>query len=136
MGADYNEISATLGDAVRSSVGEMNVYDYLPAGVAPPAVIVRDQTPTGDYMLTWGGGLAEYMFEVLVLMGKVSSESAQTRIGELITRNSALIKALNDVEFSGGPGAGHAHVRKSTKTVVKVGNEQFACAKLAVLVRA
>jgi len=134
--AGFNEVRLVLADACRSAVGDVNVFYYLPKRVPAPAVVIRTVKPTGDYLTTWGGGYAEWMFEVLVVVGRVSDESAQNMLGDMISPDSSLITALNDVEFPGGPGCGHAHVRKCDIADIRIGATRYACARLTVLVRA
>lgn len=134
--AGFNEIRVVLADACKSAVGDLNVFYYLPKRAPVPAVVIRTVKPTGDYLTVWGGGYAEWMFEVLVIVGKVSDESAQNQLGDMISPNSALVTALNDIEFAGGPGYGHAHVRKCDIADIRMGATRYACARLTVLVRA
>jgi hypothetical protein len=134
--ATFNQIRTVLAAACGTVVDDLNVYYYLPRRPSIPAVVIRTQKPTGDYTTTWGGGYAEWLFEILILVGRVSDESAQNFLGDMISPDSTLITALNNIEFPGGPGYGHGHVRKVDLTDMKVGATRYACARLTALVRA
>lgn len=135
MAADYNEIRTALGDAMRTAVGtDLSVYDYLPAAVSAPAAVIRAQIPTGDYPQTWDSGLTQWQFEILLLIGQVSDESAQTAIGELISQKGALITALNNVVFAAGDGGGYVQVKRSTVLDMRVGSEKYTSARVTALV--
>jgi len=134
--ASFNDIRTALADAGRSAVGDMNVFGYLPRRPPSPALVIRTVKPSADYATTWGGGYAEWTFELLLIAGRVSEESAQNFLGDMISPNSPLIQAINNIEFPGGPGYGHAHVRQCNIADIKVGATKYACARLAVLVRA
>lgn len=134
--ATFNEIRRVLGVACESVVDDLSVYNFVPRRPSLPAVVIRTLKPAGDYLTTWSAGYAEWMFEILLITGRVSDESAQDLLGNMISGDSPLVEALNDVEFAGGPGYGHAHVRKCELSDIRVGATRCACARLTVLVRA
>jgi hypothetical protein len=134
--ATFNEIRRVLGSACESVVDDLNVYGFVPRRPSLPCVVIRTQKPAADYLTTWSAGYAEWMFEVLLITGRVVDEASQEFLGDMISGNAPLIQALNGIEFSEGPGYGHAHVRKCEITDMRVGATRCACARLTVLVRA
>jgi hypothetical protein len=76
----------------------MNVYNYVPRTLIPPSAIIQPVAQrTIDYMNVLGrGGLADWYFHVLIVVGLVDEEAAQQLTGEIISPGSPLIHALQD----------------------------------------
>jgi hypothetical protein len=101
----YNEIRTSLGGAAATWLGSigveqptMNVYNYVPRTLIPPSAIIQPVAQrTIDYMNVLGrGGLADWYFHVLIVVGLVDEEAAQQLTGEIISPGSPLIHSLQD----------------------------------------
>jgi hypothetical protein len=101
----YNEIRTSLGASTAQWLGTigvsqpaMNVFNYVPRTIIPPAAIIQPVAQrTIDYMNVLGrGGLADWYFHVLIVVGLVDEEAAQQLTGQIISPGSPLINALQD----------------------------------------
>lgn len=105
MSGRYNEIRSNLGAAVAQWLGTvgvaqpaLNVYNYVPRTIIPPSAIIQPVAQrTINYMNVLGhGGLADWHFHVLVVVGFVDEAAAQELTGEIISPGSPLICSLQD----------------------------------------
>lgn len=100
---NYNTVRDALGAAIRSFQPDMNVYYYVPRTLIPPAAIVKPQPHrTISYLQAQSSGLAQWHFNVLLVIGQVDEEAAQEMAGDLISPGSPLIQALNDAKLPNG----------------------------------
>lgn len=103
MVTDYNVIRESISAAVQTFAPDMNVYHYVPRSLVPPAAIVRPRpNRTIDYMQAQSSGLAKWNFIVLLVIGLVDEEAAQTLAGKMISPGSDLIVALQNAELPNG----------------------------------
>lgn len=132
--ADYNEIKKTLGDALRQFQDDLNVSDYFPKSVVPPAAVIQPAVPTISYIQARNSPTAQWRFSVMLIVGQVNEEAAQLRIGEFISPGSPLIEALNAI----GEDSGFLRVKVTDASVseVQVGTTNYAYARLSVVVDA
>lgn len=129
--AGYNKIRDTLGAACRASVqAKMPIYDTPPETPASPSAVVRPRVPASREPLTIARSPVRWIWEVLVFVGKVNTQAAQRRLGDLLSEDSALIDALNNVEFPGG----YADVTDTGISKMRIGATMYAYAKITVAV--
>jgi len=102
--ANYNDVRAALGTALETYQSGLNVYDYVPKSLTPPAAIVQPAPHrTIDYVQAQGaGGLAKWRFNVLIVIGQVDELAAQQQAGDLISPGSSVIQALNRMPLTNG----------------------------------
>ena len=128
--ANYNDLKRTLGDALRQFSDEINVFDFFPKSVVPPAAVIQPAVPTVNFIQAEQSRTAEWRFTVMLIVGQVNEEAAQTKIGDLISPGSDLIEALNVV----GEDTGFLRVKVTDASVseVQVGTTTYAYARLSV----
>jgi len=128
--ANYNELKSTLGDALRQFSDDINVFDFFPKSVVPPAAVIQPAVPTVNFIQAEQSRTAEWRFTVMLIVGQVNEEAAQTKIGDLISPGSDLIEALNAV----GEDTGFLRVKVTDASIseVQVGTTTYAYARLSV----
>lgn len=100
---NYNTIRVALGTAIGAYQSELSVYYYVPRTLVPPAAIVQPKPHrTISYMRAQSSGLAEWNFNVLLVVGLVNEQSAQDQVGELVSPGSPLIRALQNAQLPNG----------------------------------
>lgn len=128
--ANYNELKRTLGDALRTFSDEINVSDFFPKSVVPPAAVIQPAVPTINFIQAEQSRTAEWRFTVMLIIGQVNEEAAQEKIGDLISPGSPLIEVLNAV----GEDSGFLRVKVTDASIseVQVGTTNYAYARLSV----
>lgn len=128
--ANYNDLKRTLGDALRQFSDEINVFDFFPKSVVPPAAVIQPAVPTVNFIQAEQSRTAEWRFTVMLIVGQVNEEAAQIKIGDLISPGSDLIEALNAV----GEDTGFLRVKVTDASIseVQVGTTTYAYARLSV----
>lgn len=134
----YNDIRKSLGAASAEWLGSigisqptMNVYNYVPRTLIPPSVIIQPVAQrTISYMDVLGrGGLADWYFHVLIVVGLVDEEAAQEMTGDIISPGSPLIHALQDsLRF--------VQVTDGCISEMMFGNSLYTYARLNTMVKA
>lgn len=129
----FREVRETLGAAIHKSLGlELNVHHYVPRTLVPPAAIVQPApNNTIDYEQQYSSGLADWMFKVMIVVGQVDDEAAQDQVQAILTPNSPLIQAINDVTFST---SGWAKVQRGNVSQMNFGKALYTYAELTVRV--
>lgn len=132
---EFSEVRQTLGAAIHRAMGqELNVYHFVPRSLIPPAAIVQPApNSTIDYEQQYSSGLADWMFKVMIVVGQVDDEAAQNQAGRILTPNSTLIQAINDVTFST---SGWAKVQRGNVSQMNFGKALYTYAELTVRVTA
>jgi hypothetical protein len=129
----FTVVRDTLGRACSKTLPTLNVYNYVPRSLVPPAAIVRMAPHNAiDYEQQYSSGLADWMWTLMLVIGQVDDEAAQDQIGELITPNSPLIVAINACEFP----SGWARVQKAGVSQMMFGKALYSYAELSVRVTA
>jgi hypothetical protein len=101
--ANYNDIRYALGASVTAYQPNVNVYYYVPRSLVPPAAIVQPQPHrTISYQQALSSPMAEWRFNILIVIGQVDEQAAQEQAGELISPGSGLVQALNDTQLPSG----------------------------------
>lgn len=128
----FVEVRDTLGGAIRRVLPELNVYNHVPRSLVPPAAIVRP-TPnsTIDYEQQYSSAQADWMWTLMLVVGQIDDEWAQDQMGELITPNSDLIRAINEATFSA---PGWARVQRGGISQMNFGKALYTYAELTVRV--
>jgi hypothetical protein len=130
----FSDVRDTLGSAIRKALPELNVYNYVPRSLIPPAAIVQPAPHnTIDYEQQYSSSQADWLFIIMIVVGQVDDEAAQDQVGELITPGSDLINAVNGSDF-GGPGAGWARVQRGGVSQMNFGKALYTYAELTVRV--
>lgn len=113
MGATYNELRAAIGTSLDVYIPglSLNTYAYVPRTVIPPAAIVQP-TPqrTADNLVAMASSMAEWHFDIMVVIGQIDEEAAQQQAGDAVSPNGPLIRALNNTRL---PGTGYALVTRT-----------------------
>jgi hypothetical protein len=133
--ANYNDVRAMLGDAINVYMPSLatNTYSYVPRSIIPPALIVQP-TPhrTIDYTQVEGRGtFALWRFNIMIVIGQVDEEVAQTQAGDIITPGSPLIRAIQDIK-----GNGYAQVLDGGISSMMFDQGLYTYAELNVIVKA
>ena len=130
---EFSEVRQTLGAAINRVMShELNVYHYVPRSLIPPAAIVQPAPNTTiDNEPQYSSGLADWMFKVMIVVGEVDDEAAQDQVGKILTPNSPLIQAINDVTFST---SGWAKVQRGNVSQMNFGKALYTYAELTVRV--
>jgi hypothetical protein len=134
--ANYNDIRAALGASVTAFQPNVNVYYYVPRTLVPPAAIVQPQPHrTISYLQVQSGPMAEWRFNVLLVIGQVDEQAAQEQAGDLISPGSGLIQALNDTVL---PTSGYVVVTDGSISEMQTGGSAalYTYAQLSVCVYA
>jgi hypothetical protein len=128
----FVEVRDTLGGAIRRVLPDLNVHNHVPRSLVPPAAIVRP-TPnsTIDYEQQYSSAQADWMWTLMLVIGQIDDEWAQDQMGELITPNSELIRAINDVSFTS---PGWARVQRGGISQMNFGKALYTYAELTVRV--
>lgn len=122
--SNYNDIREALGAAVQSFAPDMNVYYYVPRSLIPPAAIVQPSpSRTIDYLQAQSSYLAEWHFNIILVIGLVDEQAAQEQAGDMISPGSTLIQALNNTQL---PGPGYVVVTDSLISEMAVSNQGAA----------
>jgi hypothetical protein len=101
--ANYNDIRNALGASVTAFQPNVNVYYYVPRTLVPPAAIVQPVPHrTISYLQVQSSPMAEWRFNILLVIGQVDEQAAQEQAGELISPGSGLVQALNDTQLPSG----------------------------------
>lgn len=133
--ANYNDVRAALGAAINvySPALALNTYSYVPRSIVPPAAIVQPAPHrTIDYTQVEGRGtFALWRFSVMIVVGQVDEEVAQTQAGDLITPGSPLIRAIQDLKLNG-----YAQVLEGGIAQMMFDQGLYTYAELTVVVKA
>lgn len=133
--ANYNDVRAALGQAINvySPALALNTYSYVPRSVVPPAAIVQPAPHrTIDYTQVEGKStFALWRFNIMIVVGQVDEEAAQTQAGDLITPGSPLIRAIQDLKFNG-----YAQVLEGGISQMMFDQGLYTYAELNVIVKA
>lgn len=134
--ANENDLRKALGDAMRELFAdEINVSDFFPKSPPPsPSLVIQPGTPVGDPIQAMNSTTAEWQFIVMLLVSQINEESAQLRIGDLISPGSPLIEALNSI----GEDSGFLRVKVTGMSIseVQYATTMYAYGRLAVKVTA
>lgn len=129
----FNDVRASLAAAVQKALPDMNVYNFVPRSLVPPAAIVRAVAHNAiDYEQMYASGFANWNFTVMIVAGQVDDEAAQTQVGEHISPRSPLIQAVEAAEFE----SGWARVTRGNVSQMMFGKALYTYAELTVHVRA
>lgn len=97
---DINAIMDAIGTALRTISG-LRVYDYPADSVAVPAAIVSHPDSV-EYDSVFAAGADRAVFQVIVLVGKVSERAARDQLEEYRSRpNPRSIKTALDGDLGG-----------------------------------
>lgn len=133
--ANYNDVRAALGQAIAvfNPALALNTYSYVPRSIVPPAAIVQPAPHrTIDYTQAEGRStFALWRFNIMIVIGQVEEEAAQTQAGDLITPGSALIRAIQDLKFNG-----YAQVLEGGISQMMFDQGLYTYAELNVVVKA
>jgi hypothetical protein len=133
--ANYNDIRAALGGAINvfDPSLALNTYSYVPRSIVPPAAIVQPAPHrTIDYTQVEGrGSFALWRFNIMIVVGQVDEEAAQTQAGNLITPGSPLIAAIQNIKLNG-----YAQVLEGGISQMMFDQGLYTYAELTVIVKA
>ena len=133
--ANYNDIRAALGNAINvfDPSLALNTYSYVPRSIVPPAAIVQPAPHrTIDYTQVEGrGSFALWSFNIMIVVGQVDEEVAQTQAGNLITPGSPLITAIQNIKLNG-----YAQVLQGGISQMMFDQGLYTYAELTVIVKA
>lgn len=133
--ANYNDIRAALGNAINvfDPSLALNTYSYVPRSIVPPAAIVQPAPHrTIDYTQVEGrGSFALWRFNIMIVVGQVDEEVAQTQAGNLITPGSPLIAAIQNIKLNG-----YAQVLEGGISQMMFDQGLYTYAELTVIVKA
>lgn len=101
--SNYNDIRTALGAAVQAYQPDLNVYYYVPRSLIPPSAIVTPKPhQTIEYLQAQSSSLAEWHFNILIVIGQVDEQAAQDQAGDIISPGSTLIQALQNAQLPNG----------------------------------
>ena len=102
--ANENDLRKTIGDAMRDLFSdEINVSDFFPKSPPPsPSLVIQPGTPVGDPIQAMNSSTARWQFIVMLLVSQVNEESAQLKIGDMISPGSTLVEAINNIGDDSG----------------------------------
>lgn len=133
--ANYNDIRAALGGAINlfNPALALNTYSYVPRSIVPPAAIVQPAPHrTIDYTQVEGrGSFALWRFNIMIVVGQVDEEAAQTQAGDLISPGSPLIAAIQNIKLNG-----YAQVLDGGISQMMFDQGLYTYAELTVVVKA
>lgn len=128
---NYNVVRNALGSALKNFESDLNVYYYVPRTLVPPSAIVQPRPQrTVSYLQAQSSGLAEWNFNVQLVMGLVDEEFAQKQVGDMISPGSPLIEALNNVPLPNG----YSKVVDGSISEMMFGQGLYTYAHLAVII--
>lgn len=132
--SNYNDIRHNLADAIKSFNPTMNVYAYMPRTYTPPVAIVKPSpSMTINYEQAQSAStLADWHFSVMIVIGQIDEEAAQTQAGDLVSPGSPLIRALqncmrfvrvtganvSEMPVPGGPGGASVYTHVELSVIV------------------
>jgi hypothetical protein len=101
--SNYNDVRTALGTAVQAFEPGVNVYYYVPRTLVPPAAIIQPLPHrTISYLQAQSSFLAQWHFNIMIVIGQVDEQAAQQQAGDLISPGSPLIRALQDTPLPNG----------------------------------
>jgi hypothetical protein len=126
----FTQVITALGEACKAGAPKLNVYTTWPCSVSVPAAVIRIGKPAIRYIQVMGNSTqAKWLFEILLVVGSVNDKAAQKRAMALISPDSKLVAAVNDVKVTEG---GAVKVTESSTGEVDVGSGTYASASLFV----
>jgi len=134
--ANENDLRKILGDTMKTLFSnEINVSDFFPKSPPPsPSLVVQPGTPVGDPIQAMNSTTAKWQFVVMLLVSQVNEESAQIKIGDMISPGSTLVEAINNI----GDDSGFLRAKVTNMSIseVQYATTMYAYGRLSVEVTA